>query len=50
MGASPLKLIFRDGYGGPTHGLLIEMVEVREKDRDEKKWELTCENNVKRVY
>lgn len=50
MEASPLKLIFWDGYGGPTHGLLIQMVEVREKDPNEKKWDMTCENDVKRVY
>jgi len=50
LGTSPLQLICKDGYNGPTHGLLIQTAEAEEKYLDGKKIKLTRKMEVKRLY
>lgn len=50
LGTSPLQLICKDGYSGLTLGLLIQRPEVKEKDLDGKKIELTRKMEVERLY
>jgi len=50
LGRSPLQVICRDGYSGLTHGLLIQRVEVKEKDPYGKKIEPIRKMKVKRLY